>query len=142
MQLFKRTGVSFPLSFSNFSRPVAFSRLTKGFMSSHSHTQPLHPGWDMRQQPNFTSLPCPELWPALHAMLDPSPPARLSLFSPVVFWPAPSSHVRINSSSSFNTVIRQLFFGRPLHAMLEPIPPALSSVLSVSCFSAGLFTPC
>ena len=103
--------MSFPLSFSNFSsRPVAFSPLTKEFTSTHSLTQPLHPGWDMRQQPNFTSLPCPELWSALHAMLDLTPPAPSSLFSPVVFWPACSRHVRINTSSSFITFIRQLFF--------------------------------
>ena len=130
--------MSFPLSFSNFSsRPVAVLPLTKEFMSSHALTQPVHSGWDMRQQLNFASLPCPELWPALHAMLDPTPPARSSLFSPVVFWPA-SSH-RINTSSLVHHCFRQLFFGRPLHAMLELSPPALSSLLFASCIFAGLF---
>lgn len=49
--------------------------------STHSLTHPSSPGWDIRPQLNFATLLCPELWPALCPMLDPTPPALWSLFS-------------------------------------------------------------
>ena len=41
----------------------------------HQEFPGVPPGWNIRQQSNFATLPCPELWPVLHPMLDPTPPA-------------------------------------------------------------------
>ena len=54
----------------------------------HSRAQALHPGWDIRPQSNFASLPCLEI--------------------------SAAPHVKPNSSSSFITVLRQVVFCWPL----------------------------
>ena len=43
-------------------------------------TQPLYPYWDIRPWSSFDTQSCSELWPVIHPMLDPSPPALSSLF--------------------------------------------------------------